>query len=133
VEGDGLPFEPRNPRPNGNVGNGIIARYIFRLAEPLVEYAPQPAGFLGIALLCVHALARIEFHEMVNLAEERSRAPHLQHQPLDHAPMSVRPLSVSTMPGSYCWARWRESRGGIGGLCRCRSDAPDKAVPPLPA
>src|SRR6476661_1226675 len=86
IKGDGLPFEPGNPRPNGDVGDRIVARRIFGLAEPPIEHTPEPPCFLGVALLGISALSRIEFHEMVNLTEEGTWATHLPYQPLDHAP-----------------------------------------------
>src|SRR5262249_62242254 len=88
-EGDGLPLEPRNPGPNGDIGDGIVAGHIFGLTEPPVEHAPQPAGLPGIALFGVSASSGIEFHEMVNLTEERSGTPHLPHHPSYHTPLAT--------------------------------------------
>src|SRR4051794_27948409 len=86
VKADGLPFEPRNPWPDRNIRDGIIARDIVAVAEPPVEHGPEPLGLARIALLRVGARARIEFQEMVNLTKDRPRPAHLPHQPLDHAP-----------------------------------------------
>src|SRR6516165_104438 len=85
VEVDRLPFEARDPWPDCDVGDGIVAGYKLAVCEPPVEHAIQAMRLLEIALLGVGRLALVVFHEMVDLPEHRSRPAHLPHQPFQHA------------------------------------------------
>src|SRR6516165_4287586 len=69
VEVDGLPFETRHPRPDGDVGNGIVARDELPIREPAIENAVKPMRFLQVALLRVGCSVLVVFHEMMDLSE----------------------------------------------------------------
>src|SRR5215472_5026324 len=46
LEIDGLPLVARDPRPDGNIGDGIIVGDEFAPCEPAVEHAIEPPRFL---------------------------------------------------------------------------------------
>src|SRR5579884_921471 len=69
---NGLPFEPRDPRPDGNVGDGIIVGDKLTAAEPRVEHLVEPMRFLKKAFLGVRGFAFVVFDEVVHLTEERA-------------------------------------------------------------
>src|SRR6266536_5975736 len=85
VEVDRLPFVARHPRPDCDIGDGVIVDDEFAIGEPAVEHAVEPVRLLEKALLGVGGLALVVFHEMVDLAEHRTGSSHLPHQPLERA------------------------------------------------
>ena len=85
VERHALPLEARHPGPDGDVGDRVVPGDERLPPEPAVEHAVEPHGLLGEALLRVGGLAGVEVREVVRLAQHRPEAPHLPHQPLDHA------------------------------------------------
>jgi hypothetical protein len=45
-----LPFVARDPRPDGDVGDGVVVSDEFVLGEPAVEHAVEPMRLLEVAL-----------------------------------------------------------------------------------
>src|SRR4029078_7274977 len=82
-----LPMEPGDPGEDGDIGDRIVARHIFDLAQPPLQHLPKPLRFLAVSLLGVGTLSGVEFEKMMRLSEKRPRPPHLPHQPFHHAPL----------------------------------------------
>src|SRR5262249_717889 len=64
LEIDGLPFVARDPRPDGDIGDGIVVGDEFALRQAAVEHTVQPPCFLEETFFSVGRLALVVFHEM---------------------------------------------------------------------
>src|SRR3954469_25419294 len=71
---DGLPFVTRDPGPDGDVGNRIVAGDELAALQSAVEHAVEAMRLLEEALFRLRRLALVVFHEMVDLAEHRARS-----------------------------------------------------------
>src|SRR5262245_63033547 len=81
----GLPFEARDPRPDCNVGNGILISHELATFEARIEHLVKSMSLFQIALFGIGRFAFVVLHKMMDLAEHGTGAAHLPHQPFDDA------------------------------------------------
>ena len=89
VEVDGLPLEPGDPRPCGDIGHRVVVDQVLVAGEPLVEHAVEALRLGEVAFLGVSAFSLVEPDEMMDLAEHRADTAHLPHQPLHRPPAGL--------------------------------------------
>src|SRR5690606_32887505 len=78
------------PAPVGDIGNAVITSQKLVVLQLRVQHGKQALAFALVALDGGRNFLREVTEEYIRLPHHRPDAPHLEHQPLDHARAPLR-------------------------------------------